>query len=373
MTLQQVSSFTPIDGNDKINEIKTGLDFILSHFLEEDSIFPRKTSTYKSENKQFLVRSKEEIIESFTDSNFVNCRINAYPSLTEYKGISRYKPDLLFIDLDKNNNFKSETAFKLTLTNTLKKIKDKLDSQAFPTVLWSGNGYHIIQPVCCPTALENFPEFEKFDRPSEQFLRFCKDFLSSGKADKSNYPSFRSCLLRIPETINSKNNKRVTIVQKWNGYRPRLPIDLIDEFLSYLIQKKIDEDNRRRHQKILQARRSKNGNNNNYYYYDWIETKILTNPFSDYRKLAVGLILAPYLIVIKKLTYDQSYKIIYEWLMKCNTVRKLDFDPKYLINNNIKTSTKKLIPPISIYKLETNYPNLYFLIEQKKRKKEKEE
>ena len=43
-------------------------------------------------------------------------------------------------------------------------------------------------------------------------------------------------------------------------------------------------------------------------------------------------------------------------------VRKLDFDPNYLINNNIKTSMKKLIPPISIYKLETNYRNLYLLL-----------
>ena len=78
--------------------------------------------------------------------------------MKDYKEIQRYRPNLLFIDLDKNNNnFKSETAFKLALTNTLKKIKDKLDSHAFPTVLWSGNGYHIIQPVYCPTTLENFP------------------------------------------------------------------------------------------------------------------------------------------------------------------------------------------------------------------------
>ena len=50
------------------------------------------------------------------------------------------------------------------------------------------------------------------------------------------------------------------------------------------------------------------------------------------------------------------------WLMRCNLIRKLDFDPKYLINNNIKTSVKKLIPPISIYKLETKYRNLYLLL-----------
>ena len=62
--------------------------------------------------------------------------------------------------------------------------------------------------------------------------------------------------------------------------------------------------------------------------------------------------------------------------MKCDSLsgRRLDFDPKYLINNNIKTSMKKLIRPISLYKLNTNYPSLYFLIiDQKKRKNEEEE
>ena len=55
-----------------------------------------------------------------------------------------------------------------------------------------------------------------------------------------------------------------------------------------------------------------------------------------------------------------------EWLMKCDSLsgRRLDFDPKNLINNNIKTSMKKLIPPISINKLETNYRNLYLLLDQ---------
>ena len=125
-------------------------------------------------------------------------------------------------------------------------------------------------------------------------------------------------MLRIPGTINSKNNKQVTIIQKWNGYRPRLTLDLMDEFLLYLIQKKIDLDNsRHRRQKIIEARRRNNnfGNNNNYsHYYDWIENKILQTPFSDYRKLIVGIILAPYLVVIKKLSNDQSYQIINEWM-----------------------------------------------------------
>ena len=96
--------------------------------------------------------------------------------MTDYKEIQRYKPNFIFIDLDKNN-FKSERSFKLALSITLKNIKDKLvvgqSSNAYPTVLFTGGGYHIYQPVYCPTALENVTEFSGFDRPSEQFLEVC--------------------------------------------------------------------------------------------------------------------------------------------------------------------------------------------------------
>jgi hypothetical protein len=78
----------------------------------------------------------------------------------------------------------------------------------YPTILWSGNGYHIIQPIHCPIKLERIREFEKYKKVlpllSQGFLRFAKDFLSNGKADKANHPSFNSCLLRIPGSINSK-------------------------------------------------------------------------------------------------------------------------------------------------------------------------
>jgi hypothetical protein len=97
------------------NEIESGLDFILPHF--EEPLYPRKTSTFKSNNKQFFVRSRQEIIDSFIDSNFVDCRINAYPNLTDYKGIPRYKPNFLFIDLDRNN-FRTNRSFELALYNT---------------------------------------------------------------------------------------------------------------------------------------------------------------------------------------------------------------------------------------------------------------
>lgn len=221
----------PID----IKEIEYGLDFILNHF-NQYRLFPRTIMTKKL-GYQKEVFSKEEILSYFINSDFLDCRINAFPLFTDYKGIQRYPPDLIFIDLDKNN-FSSNRSFENAFSTTLKNIKEKLaDNNAYPTVLETGGGYHIYQPVYCPTALENVTQFNGFDRPSEQFLRFAKHNLSNGKADKNNNPSFKSCLLRIPGSINSKYDKQVTILQKWNGYRPNIPREFIEEFRTYLIQK----------------------------------------------------------------------------------------------------------------------------------------
>ena len=358
-------------------EIQTGLDFILSHF-EEEPLFPRKISTYKSQNKQFQVKNKDDIIKSLKDSNFIDCRISAFPILRD--DFTTWTPNLLFIDLDLED-FKMEKQLKSALSTTLRNIKYKSDG--YPTVLWSGNGYHIMQPVECPMALENIQQFQKFNKPSQEFLRFAKDFFSNGKADKSNYPSFRSCLLRIPNSFNSKclskcesfDNSKVKIIQEWNGYRPSIVAGkILYDFQTYLVQKKIDERNQR--QKILNMRNKNHNNNSSYvHYYEWIDKKILANPFSDYRKIIINLILGPYLVVIKKLSFEESYRIINEWLQTCDLLsgRKLDFNIRSVVNTALVTAYKKQIPPMSIITLKRNYNDLYFLIEQKKEKENDKE
>ena len=342
-------------------KIEEGLDYILSH-LEQPTIFPRTIMTKKL-GYQRLVYSKERAIEHFIDSEFIDCRINAYSYLTEYKDVPRYKPDFLFIDLDKNK-FKSDKRFELALYDTLKNIKEKLNG--YPTVLFTGGGYHIYQPVYIPTALENITEFQEFDKPSEHFLRFAKDFLSNNKADKQNNPSFRSCLLRIPRSINSKYNIKVKIIKKWNGIRAPINKDLLIEFRRYLIQKKIDQEKKR--QKILSIRTNKVENSINYY--PWIE-HLLQTPIEDFRKLVIDLILAPYLINVRKLSYSESFKIIKDWLDKCNDLKRLDNyrNFEYRINYAIKNADKKQIPPMSTITLKENYKDLYFLLFQKNKEK----
>jgi hypothetical protein len=150
MTIQQeivrlTSIEDGIDTNKNKKEIEIGLNFILSH-LEEPTIFPRTIMTKKL-GYQRIVYSKERALEYFIESDFIDCRINAFPSLKEG---TTWPLNLLFIDLDladfnSSSNNNNKKALKLTLNKTLKNIKEKLnDNNAHPSVLWSGNGYHII-------------------------------------------------------------------------------------------------------------------------------------------------------------------------------------------------------------------------------------
>src|SRR5919202_1895913 len=74
-----------------------GLDFILNHFQEP--LFPRKIMTKKL-GYQVEVFNKQQSLEYFKISNYEDCRINAYPPFTEYKGINRTPISFLIVDLD---------------------------------------------------------------------------------------------------------------------------------------------------------------------------------------------------------------------------------------------------------------------------------
>jgi hypothetical protein len=79
-------------------KIQEGLDFILSHF--EEPVWPRAIFT-KTLGKQYVVYGKQEAIARFKQSNLLDCRINAYPYYTEFKGINRQPPNFIFMDIDR--------------------------------------------------------------------------------------------------------------------------------------------------------------------------------------------------------------------------------------------------------------------------------
>jgi hypothetical protein len=82
-------------------DFSKGFDFILDHFKEP--LFPRTISTFETQNRQVEVFNEENAVNLFEYSKFVDCKINAYPSHTEYKGINLQPPNIIFIDLDKSS------------------------------------------------------------------------------------------------------------------------------------------------------------------------------------------------------------------------------------------------------------------------------
>jgi Primase X len=82
----------------------------------------------------------------------------------------------------------------------------------------------------------------------------------------------------------------------------------------------------------------------------WIDI-LLETPISDYRKNAISLILARYLINIKKLPYTNAFDIIKDWLNKCDPLRRLDPNFNSRVKSALEDAIQKGIPPMSLIKL----------------------
>ena len=200
--------------------IAEGLDYILTHFSQAN-LFPRKISTKTSQGKQFLVYNRAEALARFNQANLLDCRIAAYHSTNWRKGLNKsVAPDFLFIDLDLGT-LQTMQLLDTALTATLKNIKEKLSG--VPSVTWSGNGYHIYQPVEA-FVLDEQDIFSKFEQPSRRLLQYAEQYLTNNKMDKCHNltMSLNNCMVRIPYSYNSKSQpfKQVRIVQRWDGKRP---------------------------------------------------------------------------------------------------------------------------------------------------------
>jgi hypothetical protein len=342
--------------------IEDSLDFILDHF--QAPIFPRKIMT-KNIGSQLELFDKQSVLNYFKSSNYIDCRINAYPSHIDYHGINRVAPSFIMIDLDLKDFGYSKHKLDRALQNTLKKIKQVIGG--YPTVLWTGNGYHIYQPMK-GFILEEVDVFAKFTGDcnkdlTSRFMKFAEEFFTNKKHDPQHSPTVKSCLLRIPYTLNSKCKgeeiaavgEEVTIIQKWNGHRP--PINyLLCDFRRYLINERIKELQRHKQTKNYSQDTSHSNN-----VIPWIE-KLIQTPIEDHRKFALWCIIAPYLVNIKKLAYNEAFYIIKGWLSKCDILRRLDFKSDYLIKYNINNAKRIGYLPISNDKLKRENRMLYDML-----------
>jgi hypothetical protein len=118
----------------------------------------------------------------------------------------------LMVDLDLKD-FKTSRLLENVLYKTLERIrKEEKQEQGSiggnPTVLWTGNGYHIYQPVSgfILEEYETFYEFTKYvDKDlTSLFIQFAEEYFTDYAADRLHHPTVKSCLVRIPGSLNSK-------------------------------------------------------------------------------------------------------------------------------------------------------------------------
>jgi len=203
------------------------------------------------------INSKEEILQRCREADYRECVINAYPEILEINRRLIQSPNFIFIDLDLSlckTCIYPIRKLDYLLKQTLIQIKEKI--QGLPTVLWTGNGYHIYLPVQVPI-LDTEVEFSKgrfqdlfslnsrfYDYyMSEVFLQFAERFLTDGKSDLSQQPRYSNCMVRIPDTYNmdslskgmSLEESRVKILQEWDGNIIDIN-PLIQEFKIWLTQ-----------------------------------------------------------------------------------------------------------------------------------------
>jgi hypothetical protein len=360
-------------------KISDGLDFILNHFQEP--IFPRKIMT-KDLGYQVEVFNKNEALEYFKSSRYEDCRINAYPPFTEYQGINRTPISFLMVDLDlkdfgerqkENSKKKGKTLLEESLNKALEKFKESIAGN--PTVLWTGNGYHIYQPVSgyVLEEYETFYEFTKFlDKDlTSMFIQFTEEYFTDYTADRQHKPTVKSCLLRIPGSLNSKRiskgqDPEVGIIQRWDGKNPSIQ-PLLRGFRRWLIQKRIDDIEELKKQEKKHAKYQIINSQNQSKVITkikWIEEGVLKDPLHDHRKYIIWRILSPYLLNIKKLPREEAYSIIKDWLDKCNKLEKLNFNAKLKIKEALRGASKGYFP-ISLEKLKEENKLLYDIVVDK--------
>jgi hypothetical protein len=151
---------------------------------------------------------------------------------------------------------------------------------------------------------------------------------------------------------------------------------LVQEIMDYLI-----DDSKRRQLEIAKYEEEGTINYKNYYYNNsnktisWID-KLIHTAVDDRRKELIFWVLAPYLITIKGLEYDNAYHIIEQWLEKCNDVRRLEPNKtafRYRIRYCLVTAEHEKRKPIRFDTFKEYHPEVYneLLALEKKEKRGK--
>ena len=169
-------------------------------------------------------------------------------------------------------------------------------------------------------------------------------------------------MIRIPGSFNYKcvlkgEDPEVRIIQRWDGHRPKINL-LLGTFHACLVDQKKKIKELQRQKELKEKYHTRNRNFPSRTLIRWIEI-LLQTPIADYRKNTLSLILAPYLINVKKLSYDDAFNIIKDWLNRCDSIKRLDSNFNYRIKYALENSIKNGYLPMKFETLKEKNRALY--------------
>jgi hypothetical protein len=336
-------------------------------------------------------------------------------------------PTLIHIDLDRKN-FSTDRVYNNAVKKTIAKIHEVFlipSSDASPvTTYWSGGGTHILLPLevdpakypvkngftlaqTVPgrdlqyasffTGSHDYRFMASHKLPANLFLWFAEDYLTNGKGDTGHHPSVRSSMVRVPGSYNSKyypNNKEegeVKILQRWDGVTKAHILFLLGAFY-----RNVGDDHKKQARMFAKARKVKRqalaaqmaldrtleaipvpGNiaaqtfgegaysayaHNKYWYID----RLLQIPVDDFRKRGIDMLLTPFLITVKRMPDTTAKQIMLNWLLECDELRPLDFDPEYRIHSKIIDIRASGYLPLGEEKFKAEDPELFYRLSNNK-------
>lgn len=268
-----------------------GLDFVLSHFKEP--LWPRTVSSKETHNSQILVSSEDDALDIFTLAGFKDCRISAFGKYEQEKVI----PNLIFVDLD-NRDALNECLILFHKT-----------IGARPTVIHTGNGYVIIQPIKMSSWAGVTQGNKKGEELSKLFLQWAERYLTNHKCDSGNHPSLKNTMIRIPGSYNSKlldkgkslEESQVFVRYGWDG--KRVAIENIRPAFIRHVNKIIKQEN-----KLAKLDRKTNPEN-----YRWI-AELLKHNIGDGRARLLFDV-SRYLINLQGNSIEEATEKINSWLI----------------------------------------------------------
>ena len=231
-------------------------------------------------------------MDIFSQADFKDCRISAFGKYEQEKII----PNLIFVDLDNREALdESLILFHKTIG-------------ARPTVIDTGNGYAIIQPIKMSSWIRVTQGNKGGQELSKLFLQWVERYLTNNKCDSGNHPSLKNTMIRIPGSYNSKllnrrksfEESQVFVRYRWDD--KRVEIEKIRAAFIKHVNKIIKEEN-----KLAKIDRKANPKN-----YQWIAELLNYNIEDGRARLLFDV--TRYLINLQGLSIDESVEKIDSWL-----------------------------------------------------------